>query len=191
MAPGYVSRLLETLYDEALIERAPRGPIEYVDAQGLIRRWARSYDVLETNRVSTFIAPTGIDSALRKLPTLESRLTITGSRAAVRLAPVTAPAMLLAYCDRPETLAGELGLLPASEGANVILLEPFDPIVWWNTDDEAGLRFVSPSQVAIDCLTGNGRMPAEGEAVLTWMQENETGWRRSSLPEPGEISERS
>lgn len=191
LAPGYVSRLLETLYDEALIERVPRGPIEHVDTQGLIRRWARSYDVLKTNRIATFVAPAGIDHALKSVGAQSPSLAITGSRAAVRLAPVTAPAMLLAYCERPEVLARELGLLPTSEGADVILLEPFDPIVWWSTEVESDLRFVSPSQVAIDCLTGNGRMPAEGEAVLAWMEQNEATWQKSSLPRPGEISIRS
>ena len=42
---------------------------------------------------------------------------------------------------------------------------------------EGGLTYVSPTQVALDCLAGNGRMPAEGEAVLTWLAENESAWR--------------
>jgi hypothetical protein len=64
-------------------------------------------------------------------------MVITGSFAASRLAPVASPAMLLAYASTPGRLASELELLPAA-----------------------------PLQVAVDCLTGNGRMPAEGEALL-------------------------
>jgi hypothetical protein len=30
-------------------------------------------------------------------------------------------------------------------------------------------------------LTGTGRMPAEGEALIAWMAENEASWRLSSL----------
>ena len=89
--------------------------------------------------------------------------------------------MLLAYCDSPAALAKELGLLPAEEGANVVLGEPFDPVVWQGDETEKGLRYAAPSQVAVDCLTGNGRMPAEGEALLSWMQENEDAWRLPSL----------
>jgi hypothetical protein len=32
----------------------------------------------------------------------------------------------------------------------------------------------------LDCLSGPGRMPAEGEAVLGWMGEHEGTWRRPS-----------
>lgn len=184
LAPGYVSRLLETLYREALIERAPRGPVESVDLAGLMRRWASSYDVFETNGAKAFIAPSGVDELLTTLSesiALGSRLAITGSIAASRLAPVTAPAMLLAYCDSPGEVAGALGLLSADEGANVVFLEPFDPVVWERTSSERGLRFAAPSQVAVDCLTGNGRMPAEGGALLEWMLANEPAWRAKSL----------
>ena len=187
LAPGYVSRLLDTLYDEALIERVPRGPVERVDLAGLIRRWANSYDVLRTNRAGFFISPAGINAALKELssyPSEEPRFALTGSLAAVQLAPVAAPALLLAYCDNAEGLVRDLGLLPASEGANVILLEPFDSVVWRRNTTESGLRFVAPAQVAVDCLTGTGRMPAEGEAVLDWMADNEKAWRLREIPDP-------
>ena len=45
-----------------------------------------------------------------------------------------------------------------------------------------GLTYVAPSQAAADCLTGNGRMPAEGDALLKWMMENESLWRLDTLP---------
>ncbi len=188
LAPAYVSRLLETLYDEALIERGARGPVEVVDIAGLIRRWANSYDVLQSNRPESFIAPNGVKfttDELSNYPSEKTRFAITGSVAAIRLAPITAPALLLAYCDDPDALASDLGLLPASEGANVILLEPFDDVVWRRTLTQSGLRFVAPAQVAVDCLTGTGRMPEEGEAVLDWMVENDDVWRQPELPDFG------
>lgn len=188
LAPAYVSRMLDTLYDEALIERESRGPIDAVDVAGLIRRWAGSYDVLGSNRAESFIAPVGIKVVAEELsnyPSERPRFAVTGSVAAVRLAPVTAPALLLAYCDDPKSLAGDLGLLPATEGANVILLEPFDDVVWRRNVSQSGLRFVAPAQIAVDCLTGTGRMPEEGEAVLDWMAENEDTWRQAALPDFG------
>lgn len=188
LAPAYVSRMLDTLYEEALIERDTRGPIEAVDIAGLIRRWAGSYDVLESNRIESFIAPAGVEVTANELsnyPSESPRFAITGSVAAVRLAPVTAPALLLAYCDDPKTLAEDLGLLPATEGVNVILLDPSDDVVWRRNVSESGLRFVAPAQIAVDCLTGTGRMPEEGEAVLDWMIENEDEWRQAELPDFG------
>jgi hypothetical protein len=42
----------------------------------------------------------------------------------------------------------------------------------------------APSQVAVDCLTGNGGMPAEGNAVMAWMADNESACRLPVLPNP-------
>jgi hypothetical protein len=97
------------------------------------------------------------------------------------MAPVAAPALLIAYCERPEALAKEHGLLPSEEAANVILLSPYDQVVWERTSFHNHLTYAAPSQVVVDCLTGNGRMPAEGEALLEWMVNNEASWREAHL----------
>jgi hypothetical protein len=182
LTQGYVSRLLDTLDREALVERAPRGPVEAVDVPALIRRWASSYGVLETNAASTYVAPGGARETLDLLARKGwKKLAVTGSFAAVRLAPVAAPALLSVYVEDPRRVAESLGFYPADEGANVALLQPFDPVVWERAEADGGLRYAAPSQVAVDCLTGTGRMPAEGEALLSWMTENESAWRLPSL----------
>jgi hypothetical protein len=184
LTPGYVSRLLDSLDREALVERARKGAIESVDVSGLLRRWSESYDVLQANRAFTFLAPNGAGDALQRLamaPAADGRPLITGSFAAVRLAPVAAPASLFVYSENPAALGRELGLLPADEGANVVLLAPFDSVVWQRSTREKDLCYACPSQVAVDCLTGTGRMPSEGEAVLDWMLANESSWRWQSL----------
>jgi len=43
--------------------------------------------------------------------------------------------------------------------------------------------YVSVAQLAADCLSGMGRMPAEGEAVVKWMTTDENRWRASSFDE--------
>jgi hypothetical protein len=180
--PGYISRLLGTLDSEALIERS-RGRVTSVDIPALMQRWAQSYDVFKTNGTTTFLAPAGAAAALKQFPELvgESRVAVTGSFAAVRRAPVAAPAMLILYCGDVAGTAEILQLLPADNGANVALLSPFDEVVWARTTLTEGVTYAAPSQVAIDCLTGNGRMPAEGDALLSWMVGNEMEWRESSL----------
>ena len=182
LTAGYVSRLLDALDDAALIRRSPKGRVEDVDVPSLLRRWAESYDVFRTNQATTYLAPAGAAQALRRIPSVESRVAVTGSFAAVRLAAVAAPALLAVYCENAAALASDLGLVPADEGANVVVLRPSDPVVWERTVTDGGTRFVAPSQVAIDCLTGNGRMPAEGEAVLQWMPAHEANWRLQTLP---------
>lgn len=183
LTQGYVSRLLDALDQDALVERTRRGRVQDADMPGLLRRWAESYDVLKSNDASTFLAPGGANDALSQLAELSGPplLAVTGSFAAVRLAPVAAPALLIAYCNEIEALANALGLLPADEGANVVLLRAFDPVVWERGTEDAGLRYVAPSQAAVDCLTGTGRMPAEGEALIAWMAENEPRWRLPSI----------
>jgi hypothetical protein len=139
--------------------------------------------VLKTNDASTFLAPRGASDALSQLAELSDPVpfSVTGSFAAVRLAPVAAPALLMAYCNEIDALVKTLGLLPADEGANVALLRAFDPVVWERGVEDSGVGYVAPSQVAVDCLTGTGRMPAEGEALIAWMEENESRWRLPSI----------
>lgn len=185
LAPGYVSRLLDALDDEALVERSKRGRVESVDLAGLLRRWTESYEVFGSNDAAAFLAPRGAAQTLPRLAdqTVPDRTAITGSFAAVRIAPVAAPAFLVVYCENVSALVKALELIPADQGGNVALLRPFDPVVWQRTSEQDGVRYVAPSQVAVDCLTGNGRMPAEGEAVLQWMLASEPEWRLDSLAE--------
>ena len=192
LTPGYVSRLLDTLDREGVVERSRRGAVESVDVSGLLQRWAESYDVLRSNDAETFLAPMGAGQALERLSekAVTERVAITGSFAAVRLAPVAAPALLLAYCNDPESIANALDLLPADQGANVGLLRPFDPVVWARADENRGLRYVAASQAAVDCLTGTGRMPNEGDALLAWMSEDESRWRLDSLADAEEEGEK-
>jgi hypothetical protein len=183
LAPGYVSRLLDALDREALVERIKRGAVADVDIEGLLRRWAESYDVFKSNEARMFLSPPGAQSALSSLADLDDggRVAVTGSFAAGRLAPVAAPALLMAYSEDVNGLAAALGLLPADEGANVVLLRGFDRVVWDRTTIVGRLRYAAPSQVAVDCLTGTGRMPAEGQELLAWMSSNQTAWRVPSI----------
>jgi hypothetical protein len=180
LAQGYVSRLLATFDDEALITRAARGRVESTQIDALIQRWSETYDVFAANEVQMYIAPAGAAEAVRRLASAPGPVAVTGSFAAVRLAPIAAPALLCAYTDAPDVLAAGLDLIPTSEGANVALLRPFDPVVWDRTVENEGLQFVAPSQIAVDCLTGNGRMPAEGQAVVDWLLANEDVWRHGA-----------
>lgn len=70
-----------------------------------------------------------------------------------------------------------LDLRPADAGANVLLLAPFDPVVFERTWERGGVTFAAVSQVAADLLTGPGRGPAEAEALMKWMGEHEHDWR--------------
>ena len=115
--PGYISRLLDTLDSEALIEQSSRGQVTSVDIPALMQRWAQSYDVFKTNGTKTFLSPAGAAAAEKQLPTLadERRVAVTGSFATVQDAPVAAPAMLVLYCDDLSGTAEALQLLHQSQ----------------------------------------------------------------------------
>lgn len=179
---GYVSRALRVLEDELLVTRTPRGPVTKLDWEGLLRRATTTYGSFDANETSTWVAPGGPDRFLADLAAKRAgRWAITGSFAASRLAPVAAPEVAMVYAEDVERVSRAGRLLPARRGTNVILAEPFEPIVFERTVTSGVDTYVSTAQVALDCLTGNARMPAEGEAVLTWMHKNEPRWRNGTL----------
>jgi hypothetical protein len=49
------------------------------------------------------------------------------------------------------------------------------------------LTFASLCQIAVDCLTGFGRMPQEGDALLAWMRQKAPKWQAPSLAATAEL----
>lgn len=184
VTPGYVSKVLALLERDALLERRPRGAVETVDWDALLRRWAVDYRLLSSNACRLYLAPQGIPAFLRDIGDLARRrksfrYALTGSFAASRRAPVAPPSLVFCYADDPAGVAQETGLIQASGAGNVYVCEPFDPVVFERTWEDEGYVFAALTQVAVDCLTGPDRMPAEGEALIEWMTTNESRWRVS------------
>jgi hypothetical protein len=109
---------------------------------------------------------------------------VTGSVAAAQVAPITAPAQLVLYTSSPKAIRTEAKLLPATRGANVVLLRPADISQVDRPRLINGIAHAGLSQLAMDCLAGNGRLPEEGEAVLRVMAETEDQWRLPTFPTP-------
>lgn len=63
----------------------------------------------------------------------------------------------------------------------MILAEPYEPVVFKQTWAADGSPYVSVAKLAVDCLTGPGRMPSEGDALLEWMRSNPKRWRGADL----------
>ena len=78
-----------------------------------------------------------------------------------------------------------LDLPEIDAGANVVLIEPLDPVAFDRTVERDGLRRVAPSQLAVDLLTGPGREPSQGEQMLKWMELRQQNWTtRRYRPKP-------
>lgn len=179
---GYVSRVLRVLEDELLVTRTLRGPVTEVEWEGVLRRASSTYAVFDANVSTTWVATSGPERLLDDLVGKRAGMwAVTGSFAAARIAPVTAPEQAVIFTDDVDRLTRAGRLLAAPRGANVVLLEPYDPIVFDRTVTSRGIRYSSTAQVALDCMRGNARMPAEGEALLAWMRRNEARWRTGTM----------
>lgn len=186
---AYVSRLLDTLEDQLLIQRNGK-VVAWVNWQRLLRARAAQTELLRTTPVTGMLAPNGVGQVIKQLkgmPTDYGReVLVTGSHAARAVAPLAVGGQLMLYVrDNPEDVdlvTSELGLMEgAQEGADVLLLRAQDLSVWQRPLWHAGLWHVGPSQLVLDCLSGPGRMPAEGEKVLEFLTAHEQSWRKTDL----------
>ena len=181
---AYVSRLLDVMEREALISRRQRLIVD-IDWVGLLRSRAAEVQLIKGRNHRTMVAPGGLQKALDdlRMTTESNSFAVTGSFAAQVTAPVSVGGQLMLYTRNgfAQRLAALLRLLPTDEGANVVLIEPEDQVVFDRVRAIDGLPYVALSQLAIDLLSGPGRMPAEGEALLEYMIKNEHDWRAPSL----------
>lgn len=181
----WVSRLLAVLEEQLLIRRDGR-VITHVDWPNLLRARAATFELLRHNSYVGMFAPNGVVEVLDTLRTLNPadgrRPTVTGSFAARAVAPLAAGGQLMFYVGPgprdPDIVGDRLGLLRVDDHADVVILRAHDPVVFDRSRIVDDIPHVALSQLAIDCLSGPGRMPAEGEAVLEYLAAAEGEWRR-------------
>jgi len=182
---GYLSRILETLVSEGLVDRERAGPVTRVDWAAMIQRRAQALNLFRPVGTYRYVARQGTSALVDRLRARSVDRhrppTVTGSFAAARIAPVAAPSLLVVYTMDPRELESELELLPAEAGADTVLIRPDNDVAFARAELDGGMAWAAPSQVAIDCLAGSGRMPSEGEALIGWMRGNESAWRHQSI----------
>jgi len=184
LSASYVSRTLAALDEERLIERDPKSKIVTdVDWQGLLAARVEHYGLLRSNRHQTYIARTGARTLYRRLAAeQQDQAVVTGSFAATEYVQLAAPAQLALYVPDLDQFAKTYELMPAAQGADVLLLRAANRAqLVWRRQTESGQIHVGISQLAMDCLSGNGRLPEEGDALLEWMTGNISRWRARQL----------
>ena len=177
VAAATLSRVIDLLERDAIVTRDSRGGVASVDWAGALRRWSQDYELRRSNTVTSYLEPRGLEALSQRLDDVPWRYAVTSSLAAQRFAPVAPARMAVLYVDDATSTAETLDLRSTDAGANVLLVEPFDEVVFERTVKRNGLTVAAPSQVAVDLLTGPGREPAEGEALIDWMEKNEDAWR--------------
>lgn len=176
---GATYRVVKFLEDEAYLQRTERGPITSVDWRRLLERWASDYRFDRAGALRRYLAPRGVATALDRLRAADpDAYVVTGSVAAGFYAPYAPPNLLLLHAPRPDDLADTLGLRPVETGANVLVAAHDEGFAFARSSRRDQLTVAAPSQIAADLLGGPGRSPAEAQALLDWMQENEDDWRQ-------------
>ncbi|HSL08507.1 MAG TPA: hypothetical protein VK887_11120 [Pseudonocardiaceae bacterium] len=183
VGPATSSRVLDLLVRDALVDRDPVCVVISVRKQSLVRRWAQDYGLTTTNRAVSVLVPRGINRLLNDLACRQGPYALTGSAAAraylpadqAAVAPLVLPAIFV-----PDAVSAQrsLALRRAERGANVLLLEPFDDVVYRGTTVRDGLRYVSASQAVVDLLTGPGRSPEEGSQLIDALGRQDPEWNR-------------
>ena len=176
LALASTSRIVSFLDAEALVARRPGGGLESVDWPRLLRRWTQDYRFTVSNRTRLVLEPRGVRALLDKVRG-DPRYAVTGSLAASIIAPVAPAALGALYVPDLGIAQRELQLRDAPTGANAMLVEPFSRVAFERTWERDGVRYAALSQVTADLLTGPGRTPSEGEALIEWMKANEGVWR--------------
>lgn len=172
-----ISRVADVLDREGLLERSARGTVETVSWQRLLQRWAEEYRFDKSNRAMRYLALRGFDDLKARLQRSTLRYAITGSLAANEMRPV-APAVLASiYSEDPVRLAGELDLEAVETQTNVLLVQPFDEVVFDRTVEKGSLVYAAPTQVVVDLLTSPGRGPEEADALMKWMVDRRDVWQ--------------
>ncbi len=174
-----ISRVAELLDREQLVQRS-EGRIIDTDWQGILRRWSKDYVLFVRGKYFSYLEPRGLAELSRKVEQLGKDWALTGSLAVQKHISTSATRLALVYVPHASVAAKDLRLVETESGANVILVEPFDPVVFsrmWVTEERD--RCAAATQVAVDLMVSPGRGPAEAEALLKWMQENTSKWRSS------------
>lgn len=177
------SRVLQLLVREDLVERDEDGRVVYVRKRSLARRWCADYGLASSNRAVPMLGARGIDRVLIGLRRYEGTYAITAEAATRPYLPLgqaaVAPlALLTLYVPDANAAAEYLKLRPVDRGANLVLVEPFDSVVYRGAKVKDRLTYVAPSQVVVDLLTGPGRAPEEGASLIEALATKDEGWMR-------------
>ncbi|MCE6994424.1 hypothetical protein LZG04_06325 [Saccharothrix sp. S26] len=175
------ARVLDLLDREAVIDREEHGSVIAVRKRALIERWVQDYHVMTSNDVVTTLDPRGLTHALQALSQASTRIAVTGS-AAVRaylpdgVTPVSPLVSLSLYAEDPAGMIEQLRLRAVDRGANVVIMSPYDEVVYARSRVVDGVAFAPPAQVVADLLTGPGRSSEEAEQLMTALGAGDRGW---------------
>ena len=138
VSPATLARVIDLLVRDALVTRDARGRVNDVDWDGCLRRWSKDYEFATSNQTTAFLAPRGLSDVTSKLATVKWRYALSGSLAAQAFSEIAPARFGMLYVEDVETAVRQLDLREVDSGANVLIAEPFDPVVFERTTKRDG-----------------------------------------------------
>jgi hypothetical protein len=181
VGPATSSRVADLLVREDLITRDKASQIIAVKKRSLVRRWTADYGIDVSNQAVPVLSPRGLEQVLKALKRYEQEYALTAEAAArvylpKEAAAVTPLALLTVFVPDATEAAEALSLRQVRRGANVVLVEPFDAVVFRRLKRASGLAYAAPSQVVADLLTGPSRAPEQATALLDALAKQDQAW---------------
>jgi hypothetical protein len=175
------ARVLQYLDSEGLVERDERASVKHVHKRSMVHAWARDYGFSTTNHATPVLSPRGVPWLIEQLTEKRLPHVLAGSAALRHHLPESATAvtplsLLAVYSEEVPRLKRELRLRDSDRGANVLLLEPFDPVVVRGASEDEGHWYTAPSQTVVDLLTSPGRGPEEAAQLLEILGAQDEEW---------------
>ena len=163
-----MSRLLDLFHREELIEREPRGPILAVHLGAPDPALGRGLPLRRGAPVRPGRAPARRPGRARAPARRQIPHALTARAGAAALSGTALPGVVAAYVDNPERVAAILGAEPidTTSGANLLLIDPFDPFVFDGTWEASGLRYAARAQIIADLLGSPAPAPAQAASLL-------------------------
>lgn len=166
---GTVSRVVELLREEGLLEDTRGGPIVVADQLELARRWASDYGFVTTFKPARYFSLVGDEIALDRLQRSGLTYALTGTRAAAieferrgLVAPLPASEIWL-YTDNVRGVERALDLAPDRRGN--ILVARADLLTAGEGTQGTEPRIAVPWRIVGDLLGAGGRPAAVGEEL--------------------------
>ena len=166
---GQVANVKQVLKDREWIKEGSDG-FHLSSPMETLVEWAENYD-FQKNAIKSFYAIEGVSGAETRIAevchTLGIEYAITTFSGAARLAPnVRYKRSDIYVAERIEAVAKEAGLKQVDSGANVRLLDPYDPGVFYKSSEIGGLCVACPVQVYLDVRAQKGRGEEAAETIL-------------------------
>ena len=171
--------IMDSLEEAGYVSRNQKGFVEFVKWKELLEAWTVESNFYKTNKVSSYIAPRGLDKLVDDLRKTDKQLyAASGTIATGAYKSSAGLYTAILYSTNLSELASSLGLRETEVGANVILADPNSDGPYLGAQEFDGLKVVSAAQACRDLMWGPGRNPEEAKVLLEWMVTNVEFWRK-------------